>query len=103
MSQRIADASAKVARSSYPPPRRRTTSLRPLWDNWPSFPERSFSTQTLRIVSVLLGFFNGFVPGARFTRNGKSATVRPSGPLRVNNGDAMMPALIAGTGLGILP
>jgi DNA-binding transcriptional LysR family regulator len=36
-------------------------------------------------------------------RNGKSATVRPSGPLRVNNGDAMMPALIAGTGLGVLP
>ena len=40
----------------------------------------------------------------RFTQeNGKSATVRPSGPLRVNNGDAMMPALIAGTGLGVLP
>ena len=39
----------------------------------------------------------------RFTKNGKSATVRPSGPLRVNNGDAMMPALVAGTGLGILP
>src|SRR5262249_37753223 len=40
----------------------------------------------------------------RFThKNEKSATVRPSGPLRVNNGDAMMPALIAGTGLGILP
>jgi len=39
----------------------------------------------------------------RFSKNGKSATVRPSGPLRVNNGDAMMPALIAGTGLGILP
>ena len=40
----------------------------------------------------------------RFThKNGKTATVRPSGPLRVNNGDAMMPALIAGTGLGILP
>jgi DNA-binding transcriptional LysR family regulator len=39
----------------------------------------------------------------RFTKNGKSATVRPSGPLRVNNGDAMMPALIAGSGLGILP
>src|SRR5215470_7365288 len=38
-----------------------------------------------------------------FTKSGKSATVRPSGPLRVNNGDAMMPALIAGTGLGILP
>jgi DNA-binding transcriptional LysR family regulator len=29
--------------------------------------------------------------------------VRPSGPLRVNNGDAMLPALIAGTGVGILP
>jgi DNA-binding transcriptional LysR family regulator len=29
--------------------------------------------------------------------------VRPSGPLRVNNGDAMMPALVAGVGLGILP
>jgi DNA-binding transcriptional LysR family regulator len=29
--------------------------------------------------------------------------VRPSGPLRVNNGDAMMPALITGLGLGILP
>ena len=39
----------------------------------------------------------------RFAKNGKSATMRPSGPLRVNNGDAMMPALIAGTGLGILP
>ena len=39
----------------------------------------------------------------RFTKDGKSATVRPSGPLRVNNGDAMMPALLAGTGVGILP
>src|SRR6185437_15734594 len=39
----------------------------------------------------------------RFTKKGKSAMVRPSGPLRVNNGYAMMPALIAGTGLGILP
>jgi DNA-binding transcriptional LysR family regulator len=39
----------------------------------------------------------------RFAKDGRSATVRPSGPLRVNNGDAMMPALIAGTGLGILP
>jgi DNA-binding transcriptional LysR family regulator len=34
----------------------------------------------------------------RFTKDGRSATVRPSGPLRVNNGDAMMPALIAGSG-----
>jgi DNA-binding transcriptional LysR family regulator len=39
----------------------------------------------------------------RFARGSKSVSVRPSGPLRVNNGDAMMPALIAGTGLGILP
>ena len=39
----------------------------------------------------------------RFTEDGRSATVRPSGPLRVNNGDAMMPALTAGSGLGILP
>ncbi len=39
----------------------------------------------------------------RFTKIGKSATVRPSGPLRVNNGDAMLPVLIAGTGLGVLP
>jgi DNA-binding transcriptional LysR family regulator len=39
----------------------------------------------------------------RFTKGGRSATIRPSGPLRMNNGDAMMPALIAGTGLGILP
>src|ERR1700726_4660689 len=39
----------------------------------------------------------------RFTKGSKSASVRPSGPLRVNNGDAMMPELIAGTGLGILP
>ena len=38
-----------------------------------------------------------------FTKDGKSATVRPSGPLRVNNGDAMLPALIAGTGVGVLP
>ena len=29
--------------------------------------------------------------------------MRPSGQLRVNSGDAMMPALMAGTGLGILP
>jgi DNA-binding transcriptional LysR family regulator len=39
----------------------------------------------------------------RFRKGKKSASVRPSGPLRVNNGNAMMPALIAGIGLGILP
>jgi len=44
-------------------------------------------------------------PGVwRFTDHaGEFAQVRPSGPLRVNNGDAMLPALIAGSGLGILP
>jgi DNA-binding transcriptional LysR family regulator len=36
-------------------------------------------------------------------RNGETATVQPSGPLRVNNGDAMLPVLLAGTGLGVLP
>jgi len=40
----------------------------------------------------------------RFTnKNGEAATVRPAGPLRVNNGDAMLPALIAGLGIGVLP
>jgi DNA-binding transcriptional LysR family regulator len=41
----------------------------------------------------------------RFThRSGEAAVVHPAGgPLRVNNGDAMMPALVAGLGLGVLP
>lgn len=39
----------------------------------------------------------------RFTKGSKSTGVRPSGPLRVNNGDAIIAALLAGTGLGILP
>ncbi len=35
---------------------------------------------------------------------GEHATVHPTGgPLRVNNGDAMLPALIAGLGIGVLP
>ena len=34
---------------------------------------------------------------------GETATVRPVGPLRVNNGDAMLPVLTAGIGIGILP
>ncbi len=36
-------------------------------------------------------------------KSGEVATVRPQGPLRVNNGEAMLPSLIAGTGLGVLP
>ena len=39
----------------------------------------------------------------RFTKGSRSASVRPSGPLRVNNGHALLAALLAGTGLGILP
>jgi DNA-binding transcriptional LysR family regulator len=35
--------------------------------------------------------------------SGEAATVRPAGPLRVNNGDAMLPSLIAGIGFGVLP
>jgi DNA-binding transcriptional LysR family regulator len=36
-------------------------------------------------------------------RSGEVATVRPRGPLRVNNGEAMLPSLISGLGLGVLP
>jgi DNA-binding transcriptional LysR family regulator len=36
-------------------------------------------------------------------KSGEVANVRPSGPLRVNNGYAMLPCLIAGLGLGIQP
>lgn len=40
----------------------------------------------------------------RFTGpTGEQASVRPSGALRVNNGDAMLPALCAGLGIGQLP
>ena len=36
-------------------------------------------------------------------KDGETASVRPSGPLRVNNGEAMLPSLIAGLGVGVLP
>jgi len=36
-------------------------------------------------------------------KSGEVATVRPQGPLRVNNGEAMLPSLIAGIGLAVLP
>ncbi|HEY4124391.1 MAG TPA: LysR family transcriptional regulator [Rhizomicrobium sp.] len=37
-------------------------------------------------------------------KTGETASVRPTGgPLRVNNGDAMLPALIDGLGIGALP
>jgi DNA-binding transcriptional LysR family regulator len=34
---------------------------------------------------------------------GEQVSVRPAGPLRVNNGEALMPALIAGLGIADLP
>lgn len=36
-------------------------------------------------------------------KSGETASVRPFGPLRVNNGEAMLPSLIAGLGIGVLP
>jgi len=36
-------------------------------------------------------------------RAGEVATVKPRGPLRVNNGEALLPSLIAGIGMGVLP
>ena len=35
--------------------------------------------------------------------SGETAAIRPAGPLRVNNGEAMLPSLIAGIGIGVLP
>jgi DNA-binding transcriptional LysR family regulator len=40
----------------------------------------------------------------RFVRaGGEEVSVRPAGPLRANNADALMPALLAGQGLAVLP
>ncbi|MGQ2929474.1 MAG: LysR substrate-binding domain-containing protein, partial [Sphingopyxis sp.] len=39
----------------------------------------------------------------RFHRDGEEATVIPTGPLFTNNGDIMIPLLIAGGGIAVLP
>jgi DNA-binding transcriptional LysR family regulator len=54
---------------------------------------------------VCLGYSYQSTPGTwRFTNaKGEAASIRPHGPLGFNNGDAMMPALLAGVGLGVLP
>jgi DNA-binding transcriptional LysR family regulator len=36
-------------------------------------------------------------------KSGEVVSVRPAGPLRVNNGEAMLPSIVAGVGVGILP
>jgi len=52
-----------------------------------------------------LGYAYLSTPGVwQFTNaKGEQASVRPSGPLRVNNGEALMPALLAGLGIADLP
>ncbi len=52
-----------------------------------------------------LGYAYQLTPDTwRFRKaSGETASVRPPGPLRVNNGEAMLPSLIAGIGIGMLP
>lgn len=38
-----------------------------------------------------------------FRRGAENATIRPAGPLHVNNGEAVLAALVAGIGFGTLP
>jgi DNA-binding transcriptional LysR family regulator len=52
-----------------------------------------------------LGYAYLSTPGVWHYTNaaGERASVRPAGPLRVNNGEALMPALLAGLGIADLP
>jgi len=52
-----------------------------------------------------LGYAYLSTPGVWHYTNakGEEASVRPAGPLRVNNGEALMPALLAGLGIADLP
>ncbi|WP_010185419.1 LysR family transcriptional regulator [Sphingomonas sp. PAMC 26605] len=49
------------------------------------------------------GYTNVTGPWRFFGADGAEAAVRPSGPLSSNNGDALLPALRAGLGIGLLP
>ena len=55
--------------------------------------------------SKCLGYAYLSTPGVwHFTNaKGEQASVRPAGPLRVNNGEALMPALLAGLGIADVP
>jgi DNA-binding transcriptional LysR family regulator len=52
-----------------------------------------------------LGYTYLSTPGVWHFSNaaGETASVRPSGPLRANNGDAVLPTLLAGLGIADLP
>jgi len=50
-----------------------------------------------------LGYTNVSGPWRFNGPNGEEAAVRPSGPMRSNSGDAMLPALRAGVGIALLP
>lgn len=49
------------------------------------------------------GYTNVTGPWRFFGPDGGEAAVRPSGPLSSNSGDALLPALRAGLGIGLLP
>jgi DNA-binding transcriptional LysR family regulator len=52
-----------------------------------------------------LGYTYSTTPGVwHYTgKNGEEASVRPTGQLGVNNGEALVPALLAGLGIACLP
>jgi DNA-binding transcriptional LysR family regulator len=52
-----------------------------------------------------LGYTYSTTPGVwHYTgKNGEEASVRPTGQLGVNNGEALVPALLAGLGIAALP
>lgn len=50
-----------------------------------------------------LGYSNATGPWRFFGAEGAEVAVRPAGPLRANSSDALLPALRAGLGIGVLP